>query len=318
MSRGVVARIAWVYWVVCAGMILAGLVLLAGARGAPLPPEANPWGAKAVDLATLLIYPTLAALILARRPHNVVGWLFCAASFAGVFTSLTDAYAVYALWAEPGSLPFGESVAWVAGAIGLLTVVLISTSLLDAPRSWESFVEFPAFLAPPVAVGIAMLRHRLYDVDLIINQTIVYVSLTALLAVFYLGGVALLQELFRSLTGQETQLAVVASTLAIAALFRPLRGSIQGFVDRRFYRRKYDAEKTLGAFSERLRAGADLDTLGGELVGMVRETMQPEHASLWLKHSEPNRRTEKFQKAGDFSESSVRNVVRNGQETVLH
>jgi hypothetical protein len=211
-----------------------------------------------------------------------------------------------------------QQLKWVAGAIGLLTVVLISTSLLDAPRSWESFVEFPAFLAPPVAVGIAMLRHRLYDVDLIINQTIVYVSLTALLAVFYLGGVALLQELFRSLTGQETQLAVVASTLAIAALFRPLRGSIQGFVDRRFYRRKYDAEKTLGAFSERLRAGADLDTLGGELVGMVRETMQPEHASLWLKHSEPNRRTEKFQKAGDFSESSVRNVVRNGQETVLH
>ena len=121
----------------------------------------------------------------------------------------------------------------------------------------------------------------LYDIDIIINRTLVYGSLTALLVLVYAGSVVVLQQLFRSLTGQGSQLAVVASTLAIAALFNPLRQRIQGFIDRRFYRSKYDARKTLEAFSAKLRDETDLDRLGNDLVSVVGETLQPAHAGLW-------------------------------------
>ena len=138
-------------------------------------------------------------------------------------------------------------------------------------------------LALPTAIGIAVLRYRLYEIDLVINRTLVYGPLTAMLVLFYVCGVVSLQYAFRALTGEESQLAVVASTLAIAALFNPLRRRVQAFVDRRFYRRKYDARKTLEAFSAKLRDETDLDRLGVELVSVVQETMQPAHASLWLR-----------------------------------
>jgi hypothetical protein len=136
-----------------------------------------------------------------------------------------------------------------------------------------------------IGVAIAILRHRLYDIDLLINRTLVYATLTVSLLTVYFGGIVVLQRLFVLLTGQEEQpqLSIVVSTLVIAALFTPLRRRIQTFIDRRFYRRKYDASKTLEAFSAKLRNETDLDALSEDLVGAVRETMQPAHVSLWLR-----------------------------------
>ena len=138
-------------------------------------------------------------------------------------------------------------------------------------------------VSSPVAMGLAIFRYRLYEIDILINRTLVYGSLTITLIALYFGAIVVSQRVFVALTGEQSTLAVVASTLAIAALFSPLRRRIQGFVDRRFYRRKYDARKTLEDFSAQLRNEADLEALNDDLVGVVRETMQPAHVSLWLR-----------------------------------
>jgi hypothetical protein len=193
-----------------------------------------------------------------------------------------------------------EQIKWIAFAalfVGVLFMIDIGASVLLVPTSasgrepsWLAFldqVSFISFAGVPIAVGIAVLKYRLYDIDVIINRALVYGPLSAMLAIIYIGGVVGMQAVFRALTGQESTLAVVASTLAIAALFNPLRRRVQAFVDRRFYRSKYDARKTLEAFSVKLRDETDLDALNHELVGVVRETMQPAHVSLWLRPNTP-------------------------------
>ena len=186
-----------------------------------------------------------------------------------------------------------EQIKWLAFAASILGLVssfvvpgiILTEGAGGANPLWENLLEDAVTLSVagiPVAVGIAILRYRLYEIDLIINRTLVYGTPTATLVALYFGGIIVLQRVFVLLTGQKSSLAVVASTLVIAALFQPLRGRLQSFIDRRFYRSKYDARKTLEAFSARLRDQTDLDALINDLVGVARDTMQPAHVSLWL------------------------------------
>jgi hypothetical protein len=189
-------------------------------------------------------------------------------------------------------------IAFVASFAGLLYLIALVSPFIFAPEFLGSGGRLPplplwlellfsvavlGLAGIPVAIGFAVLKYRLYDIDVVINRTLVYGLLTVMLAAVYFGGVATTQAILRAVTGQESQLAIVVSTLAIAALFNPLRRRVQAFVDRRFYRRKYDATKTLAAFSAKLRNQTNLDALNAELVGVVQETMQPSHVSLWLR-----------------------------------
>ena len=364
-------------------------------------------------IVTLVVaFSVVGALVASQRPENPIGWIFCAAALFQGLNVFGWEYATYALLTEPGSLPLGAEVAWLAqwdwapglglilvflpllypdgrppsrrwrpvawlGAASIGMIVVPTMILLWPDRGAELmrpqgpaeqggshalfvviefagfplmllaglaavvslFVRFrrargaerqqikwfasaaaltlvftfvfeqatnaeggllPSILATlsvllvpsiPVATGIAILRYRLYDIDIIINRTLVYGTLTVALALVYFGGVVSLQYAFRALSGEGSQLVVVASTLVIAALFSPLRRRIQAFVDRRFYRKKYDAARVLEAFSARLRHETNLDQLNGDLVAVVRETVQPGHVSLWLRGLEAERGT---------------------------
>jgi hypothetical protein len=173
--------------------------------------------------------------------------------------------------------------------IGLILTFSISELTGSVWLGWAGFVIYIiGLIAIPISMGIAILRYRLYEIDLIINRTLVYGALTATLVLLYLGSVTALQYLFSLLTGQGNTLAIVASTLAIAALFNPLRRRIQSFIDRRFYRSKYDAAKTLEAFGSKLRDETDLERLCEDLAEVVDETMQPAHVSVILRSEVPS------------------------------
>jgi len=244
---------AWLAWIMCAlsiGLTMLSLWLLILNLSHPNVPVYLYW---AEDTLLAVGYSTVGAVAASHRPGNAVGWVLCSIGLSWGVAHFASEYATYALLAAPGSLPAAEAAAWI-----------------------YSWVWVPG-------LGFIVFLPRLYDIDILINRTLVYGTLTATLVVLYLVGIVVLQRLFVFLTGQQSTLAVVASTLLIAALFNPLRRSLQSFIDRRFYRRKYDARKTLERFSAQLRDETDLDALSDDLVGVVRETMQPAHASLWLR-----------------------------------
>ena len=180
------------------------------------------------------------------------------------------------------------TVSVLATALGLFFPGLAERSSLYLLALNEAGFLLPLFIS--LSFGFAMLRSRLWEIDVLINRTLVYGTLTLILTGGYVGLVIGLQALLRGVISQDNNVAIVLSTLAIATLFQPLRARLQALIDRRFYRRKYDATKTLQAFSASLRNEVDLQQLSEQLVAVVQETMQPSHVSLWLRPPEPSRK----------------------------
>ena len=241
------------------GAFTPGLILSLGHINNPLGVEGLPnvWKLTQTLMLTLIFVSAVSLVVRLRRARGV----------------------------ERQQIKWFTYTAVVASSAALLTYT-ISEPIGALWLRWVEYVVMQiALIGMPISMGIAILRYRLYEIDTIINRTLVYVTLTAILAAVYFGGVAATQTIFRTLTNQEQlpQLVVVASTLVIAALFNPLRRRIQSFIDRNFYRRKYDAAKALEGFSMKLRDETDLNALSDDLVGVVRETMQPAHVSLWLR-----------------------------------
>jgi len=292
---------AWVAtWVVWPAFGLLAYLFLLFPDGRPLSPRWRPllWINGILIAANVLVRALtpgpIAGLEGIRNPLGIEGYggslefvgelLFYAievlvlVSVVSVFLRLRHARATTRLQIE--------WLAFAAALLGIVVIVGLVGDLLFGGFGWWLFLlVILAFLGLPLSIGVAVLRYRLYDIDIIINRTLVYGSLTLLLLVVYFGGVTATQALLQSLTGQQRlpQLVIVVSTLVIAALFSPLRRRIQAFIDRRFYRKKYDAANTLEEFSAKLRDETDLDSLNVELVTVVRVTMQPEHVSLWLR-----------------------------------
>ncbi len=232
--------------------------------------------AELVEVATAL-FP----LILAAFP----GILFCQ-----VYRYVRDATPV-----ERAQIKwFVVGLALIA-VLGVLIQAVAGSAVALADLGYVTDLEALVALVLPAAIGIGILRYRLYDIDVIIRRTLIYGLLTGALALVYVGSVVLLQQLFRPFIGQGNNLAIVASTLAIAALFHPLRRRIQLIIDRRFYRRKYDAARTIAAFSTRLRDEVDLNRLTDDLLAVVEETLQPAHVSLWLREASPSVRDQQVQ-----------------------
>jgi hypothetical protein len=262
--------VAW-----CAGLGIIGFVVGYALEAGPLgdfPQIANPYG---ID-------------------SSVVGVVGVAAGIAVGGSMVASAVSLVVRLRRAGSVE-RQQIKWLAygGAVVVGAVFVGGVIAVWIGEVGISLIII-GLLGLPIFTGIAIARHRLYDIDLIINRTLVYASLTGILALVYFGGVAATQAVLQTFTGQRElpQLVIVASTLVIAALFNPLRRRMQAFVDRRFYRRKYDAAKTLEDFNSRLREETDLDALSSDVVEVARGTMQPAHVSLWLRpDAEPEARS---------------------------
>ncbi len=267
-----------VAWLAAAAAVLAPLAiaLAPGAlEEAPVPGIVNPLAVEALEPAVLV----LSALSLPLVPICIVA---AAVSLAQRLRRSSGIQRQQIKW-----------LATAGGLVAALFAVALSTTVVAELASGGSpgvqplpvrlvqEVSILSFLLLPLAIGAAILRFRLFDIDVVINRALVYGSLTAALAGLYLGSVLLLQLVLRPLT-VDSDLAVAVSTLAVAAAFRPARRRIQGVVDRRFYRRRYDAALTLDAFTARLRHQVDLDAVGADLLEAVSETVQPTHATVWL------------------------------------
>lgn len=178
-----------------------------------------------------------------------------------------------------------QQLKWFAYGAAIFVLALGSDFLWTAPGAWESVKEGVIFAILPGVISIAILRHHLWDIDVIIRKTLLYTMMSALLALVFFGSAILLQRVFEALTGQQSQLAIVLSTLASAALFSPLRNRIQGWIDRRFYRKKYDAQQVLAQFAITARDETDMNALAAEMARVVGETLQPERVRVWLRET---------------------------------
>jgi hypothetical protein len=244
--------------------------------------------------AAVLVVVTILIALIPSSPFNIENWPFLPYALYLLGWLLLGVYAQVYRYIRVSNLAHRQQTKWVlfgctaaiAGYIGWISIDALLPLRQPGSRLVADIVGATVtcgvMLIIPSSFGIAILHYRLWDIDLVINRTLIYGGLIVTLGLVYFGGVTLLQNLFRVLTGEKSPLAVVASTLAIAALFEPLRRKIRAFIDRRFYRRKYNARKTLEAFSLQLRDETDLQALSDDLIRVVRVTMQPAHVSLWL------------------------------------
>jgi len=283
------AGIGWTAW-----LILTSLLMLLFPTGRPPSPRWRPlvWAVLVFGALGLLAGPFIpgrSGFAPIENPlglEDAAGRVATVIGFGGVLMVLATvppaALSLVFRYRHAGGVE-RQQLKWFAYAAVVFVLTYLVGFFYEPPGAWDAIAEVLPLLGLYAAIGVAILRHGLYDIDVLINRTLVYGALTASLALVYAASVGALQYAFRALSGDGSQLVIVASTLVIAALFGPLRRRIQGVIDRRFYRRKYDAAKTLEALSARLKDRTDLDALSGDLVVAVRETVQPEHASLWLR-----------------------------------
>ena len=274
-------RWRYVAWVSAGAMVVALLYLIfrpGSLADAGYPGVRNPLGVDAV------------------RPLLAAGWL---AILVGVAMMVASAASLVVRYRRAQG-PERQQIKWLAAAaagVAAVYAVVVPLGAYVDPTSqhtpaWLSAAQSVSLLSfglMPVAIVIAVLRYRLYEIDVIIRRTLVYAALVAVLAALYLGGVTLVGGLLRTVTGGSGAIGVTISTLAVAAAFQPLRARIQRAVDHRFYRSRYDAALTLDRFSGRLRERVDIDAVSGEVVDVVRHTLQPAHVSLWLRTPEAGR-----------------------------
>jgi len=266
--------VAWLFAVTIV-IVTAAIILLPWTlEEAPVAEMANPLGSQSAE-------PVLTVLLNIFFPLVPLCFVACAIALVLRFRRSRGTERLQLKWLA--------AAGGVVGLVYLLTIVSVVladlTALVDERAGWITALKtmsILSFVLVPVAIGMAILRHRLYDIDVVINRVLVYGSLTATLGGVYLGLVLLLQQVLSSLTDQS-DLAVAGSTLAVAALFAPARARIQAVVDRRFYRSRYVAARILDDFSSRLRHELDLEAVGTDLRKAVHETVQPTHVSLWLR-----------------------------------